>query len=207
MPYCPKCGKEIQADVAFCPYCGQDLRVTPSQLKSVSPSTPSPQTYGHSKSNRTRNIVIGVVVLIVIITIVFALIGSGAGNIFSSSTYTPTRHTVTLLSGSVAVNALSYSYVQFDVPSGATDVTVIGNFVASGGMGNDIKVYIMSSTDFVNWKNGHQASAYYNSGKVTTSNLNLSLPPGQSYYLVFDNSYSIISSKTVSGTITLTYLL
>lgn len=139
------------------------------------------------------------------ISIVAILIsgGGGSGNFLatSTSTYTPTTHTVSILSGSVALNARSSNYLQFNVPNGATNVVVSGNFMASGGSGNDIKVYIMSSTDFVNWQNGHQASTYYNSGQVTKSNINLSLPGGQSYYLVFDKGFSLLSSKNVSGTI------
>ncbi|MGD0330398.1 MAG: zinc ribbon domain-containing protein [Nitrososphaeria archaeon] len=45
MPFCPKCGKEIQADVGFCPYCCQDLRVIPSPSKPMPQSMPRPETY------------------------------------------------------------------------------------------------------------------------------------------------------------------
>jgi hypothetical protein len=158
-----------------------------------------------AKRGGRRTAVIFAVVVVAVI-LIFAFIS--LSGMFGGSFFPFRRHyTVTLLSGSMAVNAPSYSYVQFEVPNGATDVTVTGNFVASGGMGNDIKVYIMSSTDFLNWQNGHQASAYYDSGKVTAGDLSLSLPAGQSYYLIFDNTFSIISGKTVSGTITLTYSL
>ena len=26
MPYCPKCGKEVEDGVSFCPSCGENLR-------------------------------------------------------------------------------------------------------------------------------------------------------------------------------------
>jgi uncharacterized membrane protein YvbJ len=28
MPYCPKCGKEVQEDTAFCPNCGAALKIS-----------------------------------------------------------------------------------------------------------------------------------------------------------------------------------
>ena len=173
----------------------------PSPTPSQAVVAPGPKGQSHT----TRNIIIAVVVvlIILIIGVPFAL-GfysgvSGNGGIYPSS------HSVSIVSGSVAVNANSYTSYQFSVPSGATNVVVSGTFTASGGSGNDIRVYIMTQTDFTNWQNGHQANAYYNSGQVTTDTPNVSLPAGQTYVLVFDNTYSLLSSKTVSAQISLTY--
>ncbi len=41
MPFCPKCGKEVQEDFLFCPKCGQNLKPV------VAPTQPTPiSTYG-----------------------------------------------------------------------------------------------------------------------------------------------------------------
>jgi hypothetical protein len=92
------------------------------------------------------------------------------------------------------------------VPPGATGVQLQGSFTASGGSGNDVEVYVLPETDFVNWQNRHGAKTYYNSGKVTVGNLNLTLPSDAgSYYLVFDNRFSLLSQKSVRLNATFTY--
>lgn len=39
MPYCPNCGKEVQADASFCPSCGHNLKVAPAPRPA--PSVPT----------------------------------------------------------------------------------------------------------------------------------------------------------------------
>lgn len=86
------------------------------------------------------------------------------------------------------INALGYYYFKLDAPSGATNVSLQGNFTASGGSGNDVEAYVLSEADFVNWQNGHPAKTYYNSGKVTVGNISVNLPADAgTYYLVFNN--------------------
>ncbi len=228
MLLCPKCGKELQAYMTLCPYCGQDLKVTPAQSQ---PSTPQEtvwqnHTLGSPKSHRLRNILIVILLVAVIVffvgpVILYLLGGEGSttpptNNATALITYTTTakygNNTVTvftiyLFNDSESLDAGYFDYEPFNVTAGAMNVTVSGNFSASGGTGNDIEVYIMNSTQYNSWYNDEQTSVYYDSGQVTASTISLSLPPGQSYYLIFDNSFSSISSKTVSGEITLTYFV
>ncbi len=117
-----------------------------------------------------------------------------------------TAFTVYLFNGSTSVDAGYFDYVPFDVPNNVMNVTVTGNFTSSGGLGNDIEVFIMNSTQYDSWYNGNQTSVYYDSGQVISVKIsNLKLPAGQSYYLIFDNSFSYISGKTVTGEIILTF--
>src|SRR6266568_8500400 len=78
----------------------------------------------------------------------------------------------------------------------ATNVSVIGHFTASGGTGNDIRCFVVDEDGFANIKNGHPARTYYNSDQVTQAQIQGVLPnrPG-TYYLVFDNRYSVITPK------------
>jgi len=39
----------------------------------------------------------------------------------------------------------------------------------------------------------------------TAFNINIQLPGGGTYYVVFDNTFSVFSGKTVTGTLTVTY--
>jgi hypothetical protein len=104
------------------------------------------------------------------------------------------QNTINVVSGSFAVSPGSSGsvYYSFSVYPGAT-AKLQGSFTASGGSGNDIKVYVADQTQ-----------TYYNSGQVHSGNIDISLQSG-TYYIEFDNSFSIISTKTVSAQINLIY--
>lgn len=104
------------------------------------------------------------------------------------------------------INALSFSYFKLDVPAGATRVNLHGNFTASGGLTNDVEVFVLSADDFVNWQNRHAAKTLYNSGKATVGTLNVNLPADAgTYYLVLNNRFAILAQKTVLVDAALTY--
>jgi hypothetical protein len=118
--------------------------------------------------------------------------------------YIPITNTIT--DGALTVNATAYSWYQFTVPNGVTSVSVNGHFTASGGIGNDIIVYVMDEDGFVNFKNGHPANTFYNSGKITQGTIGVVLPnTSGTYYLVFDNRYSLITPKAVQVNATIGY--
>ena len=74
-------------------------------------------------------------------------------------------------------------------------------------MGNDIIVYILNDDGFTNFKNGHPATTFYNSGKVTTASIGAALPnTTTSYYLVMDNRFSLLTPKAVQLNATLNYM-
>src|SRR4030067_335306 len=117
----------------------------------------------------------------------------------------PTHYVSNLVNGLLTINGGSYQYYQFTVPSGASDIQVSGTFTASGGSGNDSKVYVLDSTSFVNWKNGHTVSTYYKSGQLATATISATLPSGGTYYLVYDNTFSVFSQKHVHTHATLSF--
>ena len=81
-----------------------------------------------------------------------------------------------------------------------------GHFTATGGSGNDIEVYLLNQDEYTNWENHHQTPTYYNSGKVTTGEANVVLPSDAgTYYLVFNNKFSLVSPKAVDENFTMTY--
>jgi hypothetical protein len=58
----------------------------------------------------------------------------------------------------------------------------------------------------VNWQNRHAAQAIYKSGKVTVGNFSFNLPQqAATYYLVFDNRFSLLSPKSIHINAVLTY--
>lgn len=119
----------------------------------------------------------------------------------------PQQRTINIVNGLITVQARGYQAYPFAVPTGATNIRVSGTFTASGGSGNDIIVVIMDETAFTNWKNGHQVSTFYNSGQLTTSSISASVLAGGTYYLVYANTFSTLSSKNVQTTVDLTYTI
>jgi hypothetical protein len=95
-----------------------------------------------------------------------------------------------------------YAWFRFGVPDSGGNV--VGRFRASGGGGNDVEVYILDEDGFENFKNGHRVQTYYNSGRVTVANINISLSSG-TYYLIFSNTFSAVSNKAVNGRVALRY--
>ena len=112
--------------------------------------------------------------------------------------------TEVLSNAEFALAAAQYRYTRFEVPQNAGAVRVEGTFSASGGAGNDVEAYIFANDDFVNWQNRHRVHTFYNSGRVTQGTLEVTLPPtAGTYYLVFNNNFSVLSAKTVQTSIRL----
>ncbi len=109
--------------------------------------------------------------------------------------------TENIVDGVVTVEAGKYVDYKFSAPNQAL---VSGNFTASGGSGNDIRVLILNETAYTNWVNGHDVSTYYDSGQLTTGSITASVPKGN-YYLVYSNTFSTVSSKSVTTKVTITY--
>lgn len=159
-----------------------------------------------AKPSRGKYIAAGIVVALIGAMMIVWLSGLASSGALNKIGKTGVVHLLTPAgSDYFSVQADAHYYNQFSLPATAIDVKVTGQFIASGGSGNDIIVMIMSDTDYMNWLNGHAYSTYYNSGKVTAGNIDMSLPSGKSYYLVFDNSFSTISNKNVDADIELHY--
>jgi hypothetical protein len=172
------------------------------------------QTPGPSgKSHLARNIAVLVVVLVIIAASYLALSYAGIAvvqkktvtTVIYSTTEVPQTFSSNVVNGIIAVNAGNYQSYRVTAPTGAYNLQLSGSFTASGGSGNDIVVLIMDETNYVNWQNGHQASAYYNSGQVTTKSFSVNLPTGGAYYLVYSNTFSTFSDKNVNTQANLGY--
>lgn len=169
-----------------------------------------------SSSHTARNLGIGILVLLIVVAGAYVALSSAGVSVVqvktvtitsvtSSTTQTSTPVSINIVNGEISVSAGQYEDYQITVPAGANSAQLSGSFTASGGSGNDIIVLVMDQTDFVNWQNGHQASTLYNSGQLTTASISASLSESGTYYLVYSNSFSTFSSKSVNTSADLTY--
>ncbi len=112
-----------------------------------------------------------------------------------------------LIAAQIAVPRGALQSVPFTIDADRMQgARVVGRFEAAGGRGNDVEVFITDADGLVNLQNGHPADVLYQSGKVTTGEIAVSVPKAGSYFLVFNNRFSVFSDKFISGPIELRYM-
>jgi hypothetical protein len=205
--YCHKCGMEQPNESQFCRNCGVSQSVASTSGGAAAAVAPAripataPQVQG---SSTLLKVICGLPLFILICWIVWQSSLHAFGGHLTAAPQTPPvqQHKLSIPKGAFTVRQLGTSNYQFAVPAGAFDVTMKGHFAATGGVGNDIEVFVVSEDEFVNWQNGHPTQALYNSGKVTQDSINLTLPAdAATYYVVFNNKFSLISPKAVEANI------
>ncbi|HEY3939273.1 MAG TPA: zinc-ribbon domain-containing protein [Bryobacteraceae bacterium] len=198
--YCKKCGTQLPDRAAFCFSCGK-------------PTGDGPQNDAVTADSKASKKAVIIAVVLFIILFVGLIVRRSQTRRFDLpasssllSTLVTVPHKQKLFSGSIAVNAHSMYWVNFTVDPRMKDVHVSGHFQAYGGRENDIQTVICSAEDFINFKNGHQAQVFFNSGKTTMGDINAQIPATSgTYVLAFNNSFSPLSGKTVNGEVTLNY--
>ena|ERR1035438_1727198 len=201
--YCQACGKQIPDESAFCLGCGKPLAHGPQQ----GPPPPA------KRSVRWPYIIIILVLAAVVWTMIprgaiRAPLDSAAGSSPSSSlpSLFQTPKSVSLFSGSVAVNAGRIHYITFPTdPEHMGTIHITGRFSTTGGMKNDIQAVLCTEDEFQNFSNGNAFRSYYNSGKTTVGTIDVRIPPAGRYVLAFSNKFSLLSGKTVTGEVTMEY--
>jgi hypothetical protein len=101
-----------------------------------------------------------------------------------------------IVNGNLTVNSGSYVYYNFTVFSEHVEPSVQGKFTVSGS-DQKIRVYIMDSANFTDWKDTRNASTYYDSGESNSGNITATLPVGN-YDLVYDNNFSATSKNVTT---------
>lgn len=201
---CEKCKADVPDNSKFCLQCGAAQGVAPAPTPVVKYKTPGWVPFV---------VILCAALLIYVIAHNYAdaqtAIAPRAGVVGSAPALVRplTLTTAPITNGALTINAASYSWYKFDVPPGASTVSVLGHYTATGGTGNDIIVYVLDSDSFVNFQNGHPARTFFNSGKMTTGAIGAVLPSvGATYYLLFDNRFSLITPKAVVVDATLHYM-
>lgn len=108
----------------------------------------------------------------------------------------------------ISIQPKYYLYYNFQTLANMKSILVVGSFCASGGLGDDVIVRIIAKKDLKKYGSKGDIECYYDSGKVTKGEINVRLPQANmEYVLVFDNTFSIFSSKDVSAKVNLFYQL
>lgn len=199
---CPKCKTQSADGVQFCPQCGEALT---DHAKTITRSKKSAWPGGLA--------LLGILILVVV---GYNYLASNKNRIvpprsqpkvYNDTIYTPQPRSVIIVNSAAAINAHSYLWYTFTVPPNATTVALSGHFTATGGSGNDIICYVLDEDAFVNFKNGHPARTYFNSGQVTQAEIAAAFPNiPATYHIVLDNRFSLLTPKAVQIQATLTYL-
>lgn len=118
----------------------------------------------------------------------------------------PPQLSVTFWADTFAVDPGSSAFkeIRYDGQS-FRNVRLTGVFRASGGSRNDIKFRVFDEMNFINWSNGNTAVPLLDSDRVTVYEVDYVFPEVGTYYIVFDNKYSVFTNKTVNCNLTLWY--
>jgi hypothetical protein len=124
---------------------------------------------------------------------------------FSSESYSTRTITERITPDAFVVAPGKLMYFPVSLPQSAAWGMITGRFRAQGGNGNDIEMYVFNPDGFENYINGHSVSTLYNSGRVTVGSIDLYIPKGTTYYLVFTNKFSVFANKAITSDIVLKY--
>ncbi|HZQ17074.1 MAG TPA: zinc ribbon domain-containing protein [Terriglobales bacterium] len=206
--FCSKCGNSLSDGAQFCSKCGNTVGVSVGGGAAAAPARI--QVQPKKGAIRAWHVIVLFLLLIAALTMyVKVTTHQELPQMRQTQMVQPQfkRHTLTFGSGALTVGQGRSTYFKMVVPADATEVQLQGHFTASGGSGNDIIVQAMNEDEFINWQNHHGQDTLWDSDKVTVGDMKLSLPNGAgTYYLLFNNSFSLITPKAVQHNIGLTYL-
>lgn len=201
---CDKCLEYLPDDAKFCLKCGQAVGVVKVEAIPVNkPFVVHKEKLPQARNNSTIAIL---VILLLLLAGVWWAATSAQSFAQRTREVVSGAHTEGITEKTIAVNSHSFSSYKFSVPAGAVNVLVNGQFSTKDGDGNEVQVYVLSDEAFVTWRNGFAISPYYDSGKVLQGNIRADLPIGEgTYYLVFNNNFSVKAAKTVQAEVSLRY--
>jgi hypothetical protein len=99
-----------------------------------------------------------------------------------------------------AIDIRPSSYVSY--PFSITDprtCALAGHVLGLAGGNKDIEVILFDEDGFTNWKNRNSTRTIFNPGKATATTISAHLPGPGSYVLVFSNTFSAVTPKTVQA--------
>ena len=192
---CPACSKEIPDGSVFCNLCGKSTLSQPKSntkpwvmfLAGLAVAGLTAVYFVQNKPSETKR--------------------PEAPPHVAQAVRVPQPRSETIVDTAFTVNSGNWSAYKFEVPPNAKNVKVSGHFAATGGVNNDIEVFLTNEDGMANLKNRNPYKRFYFSGRVTQNSIDAPLPPSpDTYYLVFDNRFALMIPRAVQATATLNYL-
>jgi hypothetical protein len=180
------------------------------QTPTVAPPTTSPVVEPPKIPKRDGGGKTLAIILVIIGAIVATiLIARSSTPRASEEPYAPsviaTKHTEKIGSSMFVVAPGKVFYFRIPI-NDVRDIRIAGHFLALGGQGNDVDVVLADEPNFGLWMDGQQAKVYYQSGRATSGDIDVKLPAlNATYYLAFNNRFSVLSAKTINADLNLYY--
>jgi hypothetical protein len=109
----------------------------------------------------------------------------------------------TIVDEIVDTPAGTYQYYTFDIPADALDIRLSGTYEAHGGIFGDVDVIVADGSN-CSVESIFSCPVYLNE-KKSLGQVDISLPAGKTYYLIFDNTESIFADKQTEATFNLEF--
>ena len=210
---CSKCGATLPDEARFCLKCGNPVSLPPKEPMKVE----EPLEQLAPPRVRKRRIVLWVLLGLFLGAILWAAT-SDSPFAQGIQELVGWKHDQTILETPFSVTAHNFRYYKFDLPDGASNVSILGQFastvdkkagakpIPADGEDSDIEVYVLSEPAFAVWQNGYATSSVYESGRVSQATIQADMPAGPGiYYLIFSNKFASKAVKNVSASVFLRY--
>jgi hypothetical protein len=140
---------------------------------------------------KSAGIIIGfIVVLIVILLIILLSTDSLLRSVLNT-------HKQTIVDATIVVPPNQYVIYPIDPHSSYNSCKIQGKFSAKGGS-DDIRVYVVDQEGFNDFRNDKKFNAYFSTPEQIGGDIVTTVPCNKKIYLVYDNSFSLITGKTVT---------
>lgn len=110
-----------------------------------------------------------------------------------------------LVRGTISIAAGRYYHCPFHVASSTKNVRLKGSFEAVSG--GEVVVCVFDDLNFRNWAASADSKALYNSGRLVVGKIDLAITGTGNYHLVFSNTFSWITRKTLKVSVDLHFEL
>ena len=113
-----------------------------------------------------------------------------------------------LINGDISVSAETRNNYAFNVTAAMKDVSVVGSFKTFGGAPNTIEAYLMDDTTYVNWLKNRTVHILFDSGSLSSGDIDQAITVPGEYHLVFANysEASVASAQQVTVKIELKWV-
>lgn len=192
---CPFCAEEIRAAAVVCKHCQRDVTPLTGVLSDESSKT---------RRGWLRWAFVGVLCVALVATgvrLVEPTFGQSADVVNpvarSSRIAEPPPLTLTVTDSAALEIGPGKHYVATWRVSDQRPCQLTGRVMGLVGGRKDVDILVLTEDGHANWSSGLTTEPIYQSGRVAAQALKVQLPGPGRYAFVLDNSFSVVTAKTV----------